>query len=286
LFLKDRDGDEILHLWSVELASGKVRDLTPFSGVRAQSLLTSAGHPHEVLIGLNKRDQRVFDMYRIDLETGACKLDTQNPGDVIGWTPDNDFVLRAAGAFDPTDGKLTVRVRDAAASPWRDLVSIPFGETPILGQTNGGRLVAGFTADGTGLYMVSWRGSDTTRLVRVDAATGREQETLAHDPRCDLWGSWDADRVLRYRILFHPQTGALQAVAFQDMRSTRSSKRISPRSAPRPRQRSSSSTAAIAPTALGSSRRRAATDRHRISSTIAPPAACSTSSTTSRSFAS
>jgi dipeptidyl aminopeptidase/acylaminoacyl peptidase len=94
----------------------------------------------------------------------------------------------------------------------------PVRRTPILGQVNGGRLVAGFTADGTGLYMVSWRGSDTTRLVRVDAATGREQETLAHDPKCDLWGARDADRVLRYRILFHPQTGALQAVAFQDMK--------------------------------------------------------------------
>jgi dipeptidyl aminopeptidase/acylaminoacyl peptidase len=157
-------------------------------------------------------------MYRIDLETGACKLDTQNPGDVIGWTPDNDFVLRAAGALDPTDGKLTVRVRDTAASAWRDLMSIPFAETPILGQLNGGSLVAGFTPDGKGLYMVSWRGSDTTRLVRVDAATGRELETLAHDPRSDLWGNWDADRVLRYRVMFQPQTGVLQAVAFQEMK--------------------------------------------------------------------
>src|SRR5580658_1371423 len=37
LYLQDNGGDEVNHLFFVDLASGNVRDLTPFRGVRAQT---------------------------------------------------------------------------------------------------------------------------------------------------------------------------------------------------------------------------------------------------------
>ena len=45
-------------------------------------------------------------MYRVDLETGAVTLEATNPGDVLTWTTDNDFVIRAATAFDGKSGSL------------------------------------------------------------------------------------------------------------------------------------------------------------------------------------
>src|SRR5436190_11400817 len=75
LYLQDGDGDENNHLFSADLVTGAVRDLTPFRGVRAQNLLVSQAHPGVVLVGLNLRDRRVFDMHRIDLETGAVTLE-------------------------------------------------------------------------------------------------------------------------------------------------------------------------------------------------------------------
>ena len=41
LYFQDRDGDENLHLWSIDLETKVVRDLTPFQGARAQTLLSS-----------------------------------------------------------------------------------------------------------------------------------------------------------------------------------------------------------------------------------------------------
>ena len=38
LYLQDADGDENFHVYGVDLASGNVRDLTPFQGVRAEPL--------------------------------------------------------------------------------------------------------------------------------------------------------------------------------------------------------------------------------------------------------
>ena len=86
-YLQDIGGDENFHVYSVDLETKVVRDLTPFQGIRATNILIDKDHPNEMLVGLNLRDRRVFDMYRVDLTTGAVVLDTQNPGDVVGWSP-------------------------------------------------------------------------------------------------------------------------------------------------------------------------------------------------------
>ncbi|MGH9857258.1 MAG: hypothetical protein ACRD4B_05380, partial [Acidobacteriota bacterium] len=136
LFLQDNQGDENAHLKSVDLETGKVRDLTPYKDVRATNLLKDDQHPEEVMIGLNKRDKTLFDMYRVNLVTGAVTLEATNPGDVIGWTTDEKFQIRAATAFQD-DLSTAIRVRDSVDKPWRNLLVTPFERTPFLGQYNG-----------------------------------------------------------------------------------------------------------------------------------------------------
>jgi dipeptidyl aminopeptidase/acylaminoacyl peptidase len=186
LYLQDGDGDENNHVFSADLESGTVRDLTPFRGVKAQNLLVSQQQPGVVLVGLNLRDRRVFDMYRIDLETGAVTLAAKNPGDVLTWTTDWEFVIRAATAFDPATGNTVIRVRDAADQPWRDLVTMPFAQALFDGQVVNGSLVAAFGPDNKSLVIHSALGGDHGRLVRVDGETGRELEVLASHPASDV----------------------------------------------------------------------------------------------------
>jgi dipeptidyl aminopeptidase/acylaminoacyl peptidase len=212
LYAQDRDGDENWHLYSAEVDGRLVRDLTPFQGARVQNVLTDAHHPTQILAGLNLRDPRVFDMYRIDLNTGAVTLDTENPGDVLSWTTDADFVIRAATAFGGEDCKTTVRVRDSARAPWRDLLVVPFEDCPFYGQVNGGTLIAGFTPDGKGLYVVSPLGSDKTRLVTLDILTGKELEVLAADSRCDV--EYFIGNNFNPAVFRDPGDGHLQAVGF------------------------------------------------------------------------
>jgi dipeptidyl aminopeptidase/acylaminoacyl peptidase len=194
LYIQDKDGDENWRVYAVAPATKTVKDLTPFEGVRSQNLITDRQHPKQLLVGLNQRDKTVFDMHRIDLETGEVTLDTENPGDVQFWLTDADFQIRAAMAQNPGDGSTILRVRDAKDKPWRDLMTWPFGE-------NGTAL--SFAADGKSLYVESSLGSDTTRLLRVDAKTGKELEALAHNPRADV-GS----------VVIHPDTYKAQAVEF------------------------------------------------------------------------
>jgi dipeptidyl aminopeptidase/acylaminoacyl peptidase len=199
LYLQDVGGNENFHLYAVPLAGGEARDLTPHEGVRAAGVEMDRKHPDELILGMNLRDKKVFDVYRITLSTGEEKLDTENPGDVVGWETDENFVVRCASALDQTDASTIVRIRDAAGAPWRELVRLPAEEN--------GNFV-GFAPGGKAGYMTTSIGSDVTRLVKIDLATGKELETLAQDPRCDV-GS----------VVTDPETHVPQAVSFNYLRN-------------------------------------------------------------------
>ena len=198
LYLQDAGGDENWHVYSVDMGTMVVRDLTPFQGIRAQGVMMDKKHPNEMLVGLNLRDRRAFDQYRVDLTTGAVVLDTENPGNVLGWVTDPDFRIRGAVASNPKDGGTVLRVRDSQTAPWRDLITWPFGES-------GGPL--DFTADGKALYVETTMGSDTSRLVKLDAASGKELATLFVDPKCDLG-----------EVLIQEDTHTVQAVSHEYLR--------------------------------------------------------------------
>ena len=193
LYIQDRFGDENLHLFATDMDSRTTRDLTPFLGVKAQNLRKDPDFPDEVLIGLNLRDRRIFDMHRINLKTGAVTLDTENPGDVIGWTTDHEFVIRAATAFRPEDQSTVLRVRDAADKPWRDLITWPFEDSNFLGQVNGGTMTVGFTPEGNHLYVTSSLNSPTFRLEKVPLRTREAVQVLAEDAKADIWSYQDKD---------------------------------------------------------------------------------------------
>ncbi|HEY4679229.1 MAG TPA: S9 family peptidase, partial [Candidatus Angelobacter sp.] len=209
LYQSDENGNEDYHLYSVDLKSGPIRDLTPFQGIRSEHLLLEPSHPNEILVSMNLRDPKVFDVYRVNLETGATLMDAQNPGDVIGWTADPNLVVRAATAFND-NLETVVRVRDSATAQWREILKIPFEEAPFLGQVNGGNIIVGFTQDGKRLLVGSSKGSPTNRLVELDTATGKELRVLASDPQADLWQNFATSFIL----LRDPRDRHVQAAAF------------------------------------------------------------------------
>ena len=209
LYQSDENGNEDFHLYSVDLKSSAIRDLTPFSGIRAEQVLLAPSHPDELLVSMNLRDPKVFDLYRVSLKSGATIQVAQNPGDVIGWTADANLVPRAATAF--TDNLETVvRVRDRGTSPWRDLLKIPFEQASFLGQVNGGNIIVGFSANGKKLTVGSSKGSPANRLVELDAATGKELRVIASDPQADLWQVYANSFIL----IRDPRDQHVQAAAF------------------------------------------------------------------------
>ena len=198
LYQQDNDGDENFHVYGVDLASGNVRDYTPFQGVRAEVDSVNPDFPDEILVDANIRNRQLMDVHRLNLKTGALTLDTENPGDVAGWGTDAKFQVRAAQAQTP-DGGTEIRVRDDVKAPWRTLLRV--GPDEILEFED-------FSLDGRSAFLKSSIGSDTARLVERNLATGAEK-VLAVSPEVDAGP-----------VVIQPKSHVVQAVSFAPGRAS------------------------------------------------------------------
>src|SRR5258708_20393988 len=81
------------------------RDLTPFDGVQTQIVAMERDFPTEVLIGMNKDNPELHDVYRLDPETGELTKEVDNPG-FVAWLADSKPVVRGAFAPHPAGGIL------------------------------------------------------------------------------------------------------------------------------------------------------------------------------------
>jgi dipeptidyl aminopeptidase/acylaminoacyl peptidase len=195
LFLQDTGGDENWHAFTIDLESGDVVDRTPFDGVQATMVGYSHRKPDEVLLGLNRDDPRVHDVYRLRLSTGELTKEVANPG-FTQWLVDHDLVVR--GAVAPrADGGVDHLVRDG------DGFRTTFSTEPddmVLNVT--GPIT--FHGDGARMWFASAAGSDTARLVLVDLETGAEEVVHSHPSRDLFWRS----------ARFHPETFDAQLVPY------------------------------------------------------------------------
>ncbi|HEY2313391.1 MAG TPA: S9 family peptidase [Streptosporangiaceae bacterium] len=190
LYLQDTGGDENWRLHDVDLTTMQRRDLTPFDGVQTQLIATEKDFPDEILIGLNKDNVQLHDVYRVNLRTGELVKELTNPG-FIGMVADAQLVVRAALQPQP-DGSMILVVRDSGDS------SVPDSSVPDSGDTPQWRAVLtipsedslttspiAFSADGQSLLLVSSVDAEAAGLVRLDLRSG-SSEVLAADPEADV----------------------------------------------------------------------------------------------------
>lgn len=193
IYLQDTGGDENWRVYSVDLAKGETRDLTPFEKVAARIEGVSEKFPGEILVGLNKDNPQLHDLYRIQLATGEMKLVIKNSG-FVGFVVDNTWQVRFATRF-AADGGLEVFKPGDKEGDW---VS-----TEKIGQEdNLTTRIEGFDATGENYYLLDSRGRNTAGLFIVNAKSG-EKKLLAEDARSDAGAA-----------LQHPQTKVVQAVSF------------------------------------------------------------------------
>jgi dipeptidyl aminopeptidase/acylaminoacyl peptidase len=198
LYLQDTGGDENWRLHDVDIQTMERRDLTPFEGVQTQIVGLDRKFPSELLIGLNKDNPELHDVYRLNLQTGELTKEVDNPG-FLGWLADSEFVVRCTFAPEP-DGSLKILVRDTADDDWRLFKEISADDALTTDPV-------AFSADGQSLLLITSTGRETASLVSADLATGAE-EVLAGDPAADVSG-----------VRLNPDTKKPQIVVVQKARS-------------------------------------------------------------------
>lgn len=180
LYLQDSAGDENWRLHSVDVATGEDTDLTPLPGVQAQVIGMSRAEPDVVLVGLNDRDPKWHDVYKINLKTGQRALVQRNTERFSGFIADRDNIIRLALRNMP-DGSVQVHAFMLQGG-WKQMFDIPFEDSlttyPI-----------GFTADGKRFLMLDSMGRDKAALVSVDAMTG-DKTVIGENRRADVSDVW------------------------------------------------------------------------------------------------
>ncbi|MVW70962.1 S9 family peptidase [Bordetella sp. 15P40C-2] len=175
LYQKDFGGDENFHVLAVNARTGVVRDLTLFDHVRAGIEDDLPDDPDHVLISHNHRDPQVFDVYRVNVHTGASELVAENPGNVVGWQTDHAGKVRAAITSDGLE--TTLLYRDEESSDFVPLITTDYrtSVSPAL-----------FTFDDRKLYALSNRGRDKLALVTIDPARPDEETLVFATDEVDL----------------------------------------------------------------------------------------------------
>lgn len=176
IYLRDNAGDENYHFFSVNIESGMNRDLTPFEGVRANLVDKLEDFDSEILIEMNKRNSEVFDVYRLNIETGEMKIAAENPGNISGWVTDHEGKIRAALTTDGVNNSLLFR--ETEKDEWRIIITTDFKESivPLF-----------FTFDNSYLYASSNIGRDKSAIIKYDIKNAKELEVIFEHPDVDVY---------------------------------------------------------------------------------------------------
>jgi dipeptidyl aminopeptidase/acylaminoacyl peptidase len=195
LYLQDTGGDENWRLYQVDVASTQVRELTEEfpPGVQTRILGSSAT---DVLVGVNHRDPRFHDLYRIDLASGERTLVWQNAG-FSSYEVDSETSNVRVALRPEADGSVSVLERRDPAAGFEPAFEIPYADTQttqVLGSDPARRT----------LYLADSRGAEegsagTAALVELNLDT-KATRVLLRDEQADIT-----------EIVRHPGDGHLEA---------------------------------------------------------------------------
>ncbi len=175
VYVQDTGGDENFRLYAVGIDGSNPKDLTPFEKVQAQIIDRLERNQNEILVGLNKRNPQIHDVYRINVNTGEMQMIAENPGNYTGWGTDWDGNLRIATTTDGVNTSLLMRKTEA--DKFAPVVTTTFRETitPLV-----------FTSDNSQVYVATNIGRDKTAIVKYDLENKKELEKIYEHPEVDV----------------------------------------------------------------------------------------------------
>lgn len=193
LFVKDHEGDENWNLYTANIKTKKITQISDEKKAQTRILGTSQKHPTKIIVGINKRNPQFHDLYLLDIETKEKKNIYEN-NTYLGFLFDEDLVPQVALSEISTGENLVSRRRpDGTYAPY---IKIPFEESGIYGPL-------ALSSDGQTLY---WNGpspeGDLSHLWQIN---------LRNNERTVISASKEADLS---EVLLSPQANTPIAASF------------------------------------------------------------------------
>ena len=176
IYAMDDRGDENFHLKRVKVKDGEVKDVTPFPKVRSELVddLEDVSET-DILFRMNKRDPKVFDVFRLNVPTGEMKLAAQNPGNIDRYITDHAGKIRAAITTDGVNTSLLTRPDESAE--FKSVLTTNFRQqcAPQF-----------YTFDNKAIYASSNIDRDKSAIVVIDPKTAKETQLVYQNPEVDV----------------------------------------------------------------------------------------------------
>ncbi len=170
------------HLFAADIENpgAEPRDLTPFEGVRAVGPLHYPTRlPGHVIVRMNLRDQSVFDLHKLSLETAAHERIADGTRETLNWFTDNDGNVRGrARRLD--DGGTVIERRNGDGS-WTPVFQAAVRDTFVHKNH--------VVADDEYFFARSNVRREMVTAVKISLKTGR-QEVLFEDKNVDVRSIW------------------------------------------------------------------------------------------------
>jgi len=165
LYMQDKNGDENFRVYSVDVASGKTIDLSPFDGARAQIAHVSRDFPDSVAISVNNRDPQFFDVHLVNAMTGDRKVIFENTR-FASTVLDDRMKVRVVGESQPDGSTAYLAVDEAAEGPaFRPLLTVPFEDAMTTA-------ISGIERAGKRAFLTDSRSRNLSMLATIDLASG------------------------------------------------------------------------------------------------------------------
>ncbi len=176
-YVQDKGGDENIHIYAVNIDGKNNIDLTPFENIQARITDDLEDDPNFILVAINKRNARIHDVYRLNVNNGEMQMIAENPGNISGWMTDNNGKLRIATTSDGVNSSLLYR--ESESDEFRSILTTNFKESvsPLY-----------FTFDNKELYVSSNRGRDKSAIFKFDLEQAKEYELIFENDQVDVYG--------------------------------------------------------------------------------------------------
>ena len=178
LFMKDAGGDENFHIFSINLTTKEVKDLTPAEGAKTAvvDMLIDVSKT-DILVSSNKRLKTVSDVYKVNVISGEQTMVLENPGNYTGWVTDHNGVVRIAIATDGVNN--TYFYRSGENKKFSRKVTLNFKKnlSPMF-----------FDAKNKYVYALTNVGTDKLDVVKINPKSFKRIKTIYKNKNYDASG--------------------------------------------------------------------------------------------------
>ena len=176
IFSNTQSTSDSLRMFQIDVKSEQRKPLFAPEKARLRWVYPIVENNGSLLVGMNKRDSTLFDLYRIYLDGRQPQLVDQNPGSIMSWIGSPDGEVRMALTSDSVQESILYRKGNGL--PFKEVTKNDFETIFVpLGFVKG---------SDKNVFALSNQNRDKMALVEYDVENGKELRHIYEHKRGDL----------------------------------------------------------------------------------------------------